>query len=485
MPQYSTLHLSSSQAPSVHSQRSIRRRSGAYPSSVSSSPKTLTAPRHTVAPDFPQVEQSNNSRATATASSQSNGSHFTAIPARSRRSSIASSRSGLYRPSLFPASSTIIAKTLINYDDDRGVSSSYKALPDVRNDDTVALPTCNPPTTPLATTHFSQVITNIQHLAKHMSSLAHSALSSLHQKSRSFSLPRNLSLPTSDSNNNSPPSPKNSFGLERGLTPADKLTHKWPRPRSSRSAAPWIRTTNPFLPRGTRELRGAGSWSHGHMEAILRDSRGLGINWVGQWTFHKWCLLASVTVVFILGLTCLTFSLLTWFAGESNHLHCVSHAISPQFDSLPRCAYSPHYGFSRSRLAHIQLFSTSARFDGGNHWDTPELSPHPRRLRAPSLPILPFVCFCRLSHLQEGELFSRCKSQRSVAPLVLSWCSDCITRSSRLLWLELSSPRGRSIRHMLLPFSSSRLPRPACTFRTRRPFVGRGHGIFSRAAVFG
>ncbi|KAF8460466.1 hypothetical protein DFH94DRAFT_633952 [Russula ochroleuca] len=51
------------------------------------------------------------------------------------------------------------------------------------------------------------------------------------------------------------------------------------------------------------------------MEAALRDSRGLGVNWVGQWTLHKWCLLASVTTVFLLGLTCLVFSLLTWFAA--------------------------------------------------------------------------------------------------------------------------------------------------------------------------
>lgn len=309
MPHYSS-SSSSPQVPSAHSQRSIRHRSaGAYQSSVSS-PKTLTDSRHVVAPDltrYAQVEQSNRH---AIASSHSNGSHFTAIPARSRRASIVSSHSGLHRPSLFPTTSTITTKTWI--DDE--------APPDIRNDP-VALPTsCNHSTTPLAAvspkSYSSQITMNIQHLAKHMTSLAHSALCSLRQKKGSFSLPnpRNLNFPISfDSNKLSPR--KNSFGLERGLTPADKLTHKWPRPRSSRSAAPWLRSTNPLLPRNLRELRGAGGWSQGHMEAILRDSRGLGINWVGQWTFHKWCLLASVTVVFLLGLTCLVFSLLTWFAA--------------------------------------------------------------------------------------------------------------------------------------------------------------------------
>lgn len=332
MPHSSTLHRSSSQVgqvPSAHSQRSIRHRSGAYQSSVSS-PKTSTDSRHIVAPDLPrdpQVVQS-TSHATATTSSQSNGSHFTAIPARSRRLSIVTSYSGLHRPSLFPATSTITTKTWVDDDDDSSFSST--APPDVRNDPVET------PTTHLATlsskSYFSQVTTDIQHLAKYMSSLAHSALSSLRKKRRSFSLPnpRNLSLPISFDSDNRPPSLKNNFGLERGLTPADKFTHKWPRPRSSRSAAPWLRSTNPFLPRSLRELRGAGGWSQGHMEAILRDSRGLGINWVGQWTFHKWCLLASVTIVFILGLTCLVFSLLTWFAGKSSQPFtlCVSHMSS-------------------------------------------------------------------------------------------------------------------------------------------------------------
>jgi hypothetical protein len=70
------------------------------------------------------------------------------------------------------------------------MSFSFTAPPDVKNDP-VALPIGNPPTTPLATvskSHFSQVTTNIQHLAKQMPSLAHSALylSSLRLKGGRF-----------------------------------------------------------------------------------------------------------------------------------------------------------------------------------------------------------------------------------------------------------------------------------------------------------
>jgi hypothetical protein len=321
MQDYSALHHSSSQAPSTHTQRSIRHRSGAYQSSPA--PKSSTGSRRIADNHPPDVSRGtetghSNSHTTATASesSQSNGSHFTAIPVRSRRSSIVSSRSGLPRPSLCPATLTITTKT----DDD----DSFSLMPtlDVRND-TITLPTSNTPTIPLATlskSYFSQVTTNLQLLSKRMSSLAHSALTSLRQKGlgKTFSSDsRLLGLPTISDSSNKLPSSKSRFGLERGLTPGDKLTQKWPRPRSSRSAAPWIRSTNPFLPCGLHEFRGAGGWSQSHMEAILRESRGLGINWVGQWTLHKWCLLASVTIVFLLGLTCLVFSLLTWFAGKS------------------------------------------------------------------------------------------------------------------------------------------------------------------------
>jgi len=66
------------------------------------------------------------------------------------------------------------------------------------------------------------------------------------------------------------------------------------------------------------------------MEAVFRDSQGLGINRVGQWTLQKWCLLASVTTVCLLGLTFLTFSVLTWFAGTSQS-NCTSDSL-PHFD---------------------------------------------------------------------------------------------------------------------------------------------------------
>ena len=321
MPDYSTLLRSSSQAPSSRTQISIRHRSRAYQSSLSS-PKVSTTSRHTVdhhSPNFIRdVEVGHsNGHETATASSQSNGSHFTAIPSRSRRSSVVSSQFGQHRSSSHLATSTITATTTKSDDD----SLSSNRPQDVSGD-TITLPICKPTATSvvaLSTSYFSQLSINIQLLAKQMSSLAHSALTSFRQKRTLFSLPNNsrlLSLPITSDSSNRPSFPKCDFGLERALSPADKLTHKWPRPRSSRSMAPWLYNTNPFSPRSLRGPRGAGGWSQDHMEAVLRDSRGLGVNWVGQWTLHKWCLLASVTTVFLLGLTCLVFTSLTWFAGK-------------------------------------------------------------------------------------------------------------------------------------------------------------------------
>ena len=53
------------------------------------------------------------------------------------------------------------------------------------------------------------------------------------------------------------------------------------------------------------------------------------------------------------------------------------------------------------------------------------------------------------------------------------------------MWLERSTSRCCSIRHMLRPFSSSRLPLPPRVFQTRRSFLSRGYGIFSRTSPSG
>ena len=190
----------------------------------------------------------------------------------------------------------------------------------------------------LGLSYLSRISANIQATAKQLSSVARSSLIAFHRKF--VSLP-NARLPIF--NSNKPPSPKSRFGLNRVLTSAsatssmstaDKLTDKWPQPRSSRSMPPGFRLrASPFStrPGRLRELKGARSRSQDNMEAILRVSRGLGINWVGQWTLHKWYLLASVTTVFLLGLTCLVFSLLTWFAGESRAQFSSAAVMDPSF----------------------------------------------------------------------------------------------------------------------------------------------------------
>ncbi|KAF8268401.1 hypothetical protein EI94DRAFT_1727831 [Lactarius quietus] len=134
------------------------------------------------------------------------------------------------------------------------------------------------------------------------------------------------------------------------LTMADKLTQKWPQPRPLRSMPPELRG-DLHSSNGLWGLKGVGDWSQGNMEAALRDSQGLGVDRVGQWTLHKWCLLASVTTVFLLGLTFLVFSILTWFA--------VSHILP---GSLPRGTSYPYHRFPSSHLDYIQLFLAFARF---------------------------------------------------------------------------------------------------------------------------
>jgi len=306
MPDYSTLLHSSSQSRSI--QKSIRRRSGAQlssPSLTASTDSQQTVGYH------PPVPQSQNTTAGywngyATALSPSGASNFTPIPVRSHRSSV-SSRPG---PT---ATLRSTASTMTRREDTPSLSV---AVPLDANDDTVT--SSSSQATPVAVSYLTQISTNIQASAKRLSSLAHSGLVSLHRKYDSLS---NARLPIY--NANKPQFPNSRLGPNRALTDAralsaaDKFTYKWPQPRSSRSIPPGLRT-NQFSTRRMRELKGAGGWSQGNIEAILHESRGLGINGVGQWTWHKWCLLASVTTVFLLGLTCLVVSLLIWFASESS-----------------------------------------------------------------------------------------------------------------------------------------------------------------------
>jgi len=307
MPDYPTLLRSSSQFQSIHTQKSIRRRSGAHQSSPSlmASTGSQQTVGHHHPPDVPQNQNTTAgySNGYAPALSPSGASHFTPIAVRSRRSSVVSSRPG-------PTVTLRSAASMMTKLDD--TPSLFDEVPLGTN--MVTSPTFQ--ATPIVVSYLSQISTNVQASAKQLSSLARSGLISL-------GFPSNARLPTY--NANKPPSPNSRFGLNRAFTDAraksilstaDKLTYKWPQPRSSRSIPPGLRT-NHFLSRRMRELRGAGGWSQDSMEAILHESRGLGINGVGQWTSHKWWLLASVTTVFLLGLTCLVVSLSIWFASES------------------------------------------------------------------------------------------------------------------------------------------------------------------------
>ncbi|KAI0754466.1 hypothetical protein C8Q80DRAFT_1094302 [Daedaleopsis nitida] len=49
--------------------------------------------------------------------------------------------------------------------------------------------------------------------------------------------------------------------------------------------------------------------------SVLEDGHGLGIERVGTWTLHKWCLVLSVCTVLVYAGAGLVCSLLTWFRG--------------------------------------------------------------------------------------------------------------------------------------------------------------------------
>lgn len=76
-----------------------------------------------------------------------------------------------------------------------------------------------------------------------------------------------------------------------------KLTQKWPRPRSVRSATG-----------GKRKGRVVSSTL-----SSVEGGRGLGVDFMGRWTVHKWVLVLSICTVLTYGLVAMMFSLRTWF----------------------------------------------------------------------------------------------------------------------------------------------------------------------------
>ncbi|OCH87332.1 hypothetical protein OBBRIDRAFT_736360 [Obba rivulosa] len=46
---------------------------------------------------------------------------------------------------------------------------------------------------------------------------------------------------------------------------------------------------------------------------MLEEGEGLGLDRIDRWTIHKWCLILSVSTIFVYGIAGLVFSVLTWF----------------------------------------------------------------------------------------------------------------------------------------------------------------------------
>jgi hypothetical protein len=91
----------------------------------------------------------------------------------------------------------------------------------------------------------------------------------------------------------------------RSLIPSigttDKFTHKWPTPQSLRQG------------KSAHEMRATSGVA---LSQIMEDGQGLGMEKVDKWTSFKWCLLLSVTSVFLYGGGGMVAAILTWFRGE-------------------------------------------------------------------------------------------------------------------------------------------------------------------------
>jgi hypothetical protein len=99
----------------------------------------------------------------------------------------------------------------------------------------------------------------------------------------------------------------------------DKFTHKWPKPRSLR-----------YLDGGGSSKSGVDVGLRGNVATTLEEGRGLGMNKVERWSTHKWCLLISVSTIFVYGAAGLACAILTWFRSKSIFSKpCFRHTYLP------------------------------------------------------------------------------------------------------------------------------------------------------------
>lgn len=84
--------------------------------------------------------------------------------------------------------------------------------------------------------------------------------------------------------------------LPPSFSTTDRLTRKFPRPRS------------------VKKLAMGKSSGHAALAAtMLEEGEGWGIGSVDRWSVHKWCLLLSVSTLLVYGLAGLVCAVLTWF----------------------------------------------------------------------------------------------------------------------------------------------------------------------------
>ena len=84
--------------------------------------------------------------------------------------------------------------------------------------------------------------------------------------------------------------------LPPSFSTTDKLTRKFPRPRSVK-----------------KFVVSNGGGNAALAATMLEEGEGLGIGSVDRWSVHKWCLLLSVSTLLVYGLAGLICAVLTWF----------------------------------------------------------------------------------------------------------------------------------------------------------------------------
>ena len=222
----------------------------------------------------------------------------------------------------------------------------------------------------------------------------------------------------------------------------EKFTHKWPKPHSLKYLDS---RTNSTSSNGSSVLLDQAA------SLALEEGQGLGVGSVMRWTTFKWCLVLSVSTVFVYGAAGLACAIMTWFRSECRFLSSADVKRHREFgtDNIDvffcsmgqsRCDVRSRWRYSHSH--HPRGLHPPLHLPSGHVRDPPQLPPHPSRLHPLVMARLSLPPGSRLHQLPPRHLLSRSQTQPILEPILHPPRPSSDPKLAALLWVLQCAARS-------------------------------------------